>query len=226
MKRRTLDLIFSVGGLTVAVLALVLGLVLQSQANFAKTYVADQLSAQSITFTPEENLTEEEAQADCLIEYAGEQLTTGKQAECYANEYIGLHLTHINEGKTYSESSGESRALGEEARRGHRGRPDRSRCSGAGGAVEGRFGQGRQPVSWRDPQGSPADQLRLQHLRRAGPAGRPRLLCPRPGPVGRQPGGLHPLQPHLRGRGRPHRQRRRHLGRGRIPLISGANAVL
>ncbi len=109
MKRRTLDLVFSVGGLVVAVLVLVLGLVLQSQANFADDYVTDQLTEQKITFTPEAGLSEEEKEASCLVEYAGQPLTTGKQAECYANEYIGLHLAEINDGKTYSQTSGESR---------------------------------------------------------------------------------------------------------------------
>ena len=37
MKRRTLDLTFSVGGGLVAILLLVLGLVLNNQSNFAKT---------------------------------------------------------------------------------------------------------------------------------------------------------------------------------------------
>src|SRR5690606_35196266 len=39
----------------------------------------------------------------CLVEYAGQPLTTGKQAECYANNYIGLHLKGIAGGKTYAE---------------------------------------------------------------------------------------------------------------------------
>ena len=43
MKRRTLDIIFSIGGATLAVLVLVLGLVLRSNAVFAKDYVHDQL---------------------------------------------------------------------------------------------------------------------------------------------------------------------------------------
>jgi len=115
MRRRTLDIIFSVGGLLMAVLVLVLGLVLQNQANFADTYVHDQLSAQKIVFTPKSALTDEEKQADCLVKYASEPLTSGKQAECYANEYIGLHLTEINEGKTYSQTSTESRAKAAEA---------------------------------------------------------------------------------------------------------------
>ena len=45
MKRRTLDLIFAVGGVLIALLILVLGLVLQNQANFAKNYVHNQLTS-------------------------------------------------------------------------------------------------------------------------------------------------------------------------------------
>jgi hypothetical protein len=111
MRRRTLDIIFTAGGLIIAVLLLVLGLVLQNQADFAKSYVKDQLGEQKITFTPVAGLTAEEKKADCLVANAGKPLTTGKQAECYANEYIGLHVTEINDGKTYSQTSGESRAL-------------------------------------------------------------------------------------------------------------------
>jgi hypothetical protein len=108
MKRRTLDIIFSVGGLLLATLLLVLGLVMQNQADFAKSYVSDQLSAQKITFTPADKLAEPE-KAACVVANAGQPLTTGKQAECYANNYIAVHLAETNEGKTYAESSTQSR---------------------------------------------------------------------------------------------------------------------
>ena len=111
MKRRTLDIVFSAGGVALAGLLLVLGLVLTNQADFAKTYVKDQLSAQKISFTPVAGLAAAEKKATCLVANAGQPLTTGKQAECYANEYIGLHVTEINGGKTYSQSSGDARAL-------------------------------------------------------------------------------------------------------------------
>lgn len=103
MKRRTLDILFSIGGLGLAVLLLVIGIVLTSNANFANNYVRDQLGQQNIFFPTEDKLTEEEKKADCLREYAGQQLTTGKQAECYANEYIGLHLKSTADGKTYAD---------------------------------------------------------------------------------------------------------------------------
>jgi hypothetical protein len=115
MHRRTLDIIFSVGAVLLAGLLLILGLVLQNQADFAKNYVHDQLSAQKIVFTPVNALAPAEKKADCLVKYAGEPLTSGKQAECYANRYIALHLSETNSGKTYAETSTESRAAATEA---------------------------------------------------------------------------------------------------------------
>jgi hypothetical protein len=111
MKRRTLDILFSAGALALAVLLVVLGLVLRSNANFAKDYVHNQLAAQQITFTPVEKLSAEEQQSPGLVRYAGEQLVTGKQAEVYANDYIGLHLRDVNDGKTYSQTSTDARTL-------------------------------------------------------------------------------------------------------------------
>ena len=103
MKRRTLDILFSVGGLVLAALLLIAGIVLTSNANFANDYVTDQLSAQNITFKTADTLTDEEKQSACLVEYAGQKLTTGKQAECYANDFIGLHLKSVANGATYAE---------------------------------------------------------------------------------------------------------------------------
>ncbi|MFG2169619.1 hypothetical protein [Micromonospora chersina] len=114
MKRRTLDLLFSIGGLGLAVLLLVVGVVLTTNANFANKYVHDQLAAQHISFTPADKLSDEEKKSGCLREYAGKQLTTGKQAECYANEYIGLHLKSIGGGKTYADLGAPQTALREQ----------------------------------------------------------------------------------------------------------------
>ena len=103
MKRRTLDLLFSVGGVALAGLLLMLGMVMLSNANFAKTYVTTQLNEQNITFKTAATLTAEEKQSACLVKYAGQKLTTGKQAECYANDFIGLHVKSVAGGKTYAE---------------------------------------------------------------------------------------------------------------------------
>lgn len=115
MKRRTLDLAFSVGGLVFAVLLLVVGLVLQNQSNFAKDYVRDQLSEQQIAFAPAENLRGEQEIAPCLLTNAGKPLETGKQAECYS-KYIGIHLAESAteagyDGATYATLGGPQRQL-------------------------------------------------------------------------------------------------------------------
>jgi hypothetical protein len=86
-------------------------LVLRTQANFSKDYVNKELSSQKITFTTVDKLTDAdkewtEARTGCTIKYAGQQMTTGKQAECFANEYLGGHLAHMPTADaplTYSE---------------------------------------------------------------------------------------------------------------------------
>lgn len=114
MKRTTLDLVFSAGGVGLAALLLVLAVVMTSNANFAHNYVKDQLSQQNIVFTPAANLSEEEKAAPCIVQYAGQRLTTGKQAECYANNYIGLHIKSIADGKTYADLGAPQSALKKE----------------------------------------------------------------------------------------------------------------
>ncbi|MEO6399008.1 MAG: hypothetical protein ABIP13_11115, partial [Tepidiformaceae bacterium] len=97
MKRRTLDIIFSAGGVLLAALLVVLGFVLADQQSFAKDYVKGELGAQRITFATAENLKEEEKTwkpgSVCLVENAGKVMETGKQAECYAKYFIAFHMT-------------------------------------------------------------------------------------------------------------------------------------
>ena len=111
MKRRTLDFIFSVGGLGAAALLVVLGLVMASNANFAKNYVHDQLVEQKIAFPPRSALSEEELASPCISANAGKSVATGKQAECYANDFIGLHVKSVANGATYAELGSTQSAL-------------------------------------------------------------------------------------------------------------------
>ncbi|MCX7619080.1 hypothetical protein, partial [Tepidiforma sp.] len=96
MKRRTLDIILSTGGLGIAILLVILGAVLSNQASWGRDYVKSQLGDQRITFATEDRLSDEEKTwkpgSTCLIKYAGQALVTGKQAECYANYYIAMHM--------------------------------------------------------------------------------------------------------------------------------------
>ena len=90
-------------GMALAVLLFALGAVMRSNANFSQDYVARQLAEQRITFKPVDALSPEERQTECLVRFQGQPLTTGKQAECYANSYVGRHQKSVADGKTYSE---------------------------------------------------------------------------------------------------------------------------
>ena len=95
-------MIFSAGGVAVAILLVLLGFVFKTNADFADSYVHDQLAQQKISFTAAEFLSDEEKTSSCLIENAGTPLDSGKKAECYANDYIGMHLKGIGGGETYA----------------------------------------------------------------------------------------------------------------------------
>lgn len=107
-RRRVLT---SMGGLVVAGLILALGTVMSSNANFSERYVTEQLAQQRITFRAAEALTDEERKSSCVVENAGRLLTTGAQAECFANEFIGLHVKSLANGRTYAEVSDTQMAL-------------------------------------------------------------------------------------------------------------------
>ena len=148
MKRRTIDLLTSLGGLGLAILLLIGGLVLTANATFANTYVADQLSQQKITFKTADTLTDEEKQQACLVTYAGQPMTTGKQAECYANNFIAVHLKGIAGGKTYAELGDPADPAAE---------PDRDGSEGQCGEP-GRPAEAARPTS--PPTGRPCSRVR------------------------------------------------------------------
>ena len=93
----------AIGAIVLGVVVLVLGLILQNQADFSSDYVHSQLAERGITFTPVEALLPAQKEVPCLVANAGKPLTTGKQAECYAKYQIGLDLTVVDGGKTYFE---------------------------------------------------------------------------------------------------------------------------
>lgn len=109
MKRRTFDRIVSFVGLGLSVFLFVAAALLNWGASFTDESVATQLSQQKITM-PDKNSTgfkalPEEAQT-ALAPFSNMPLTTGKQAQAYADFYIGSHLKGTAGGKVYSEVSG------------------------------------------------------------------------------------------------------------------------
>ena len=113
MRRRTFDLITSSVGLLLAVLLLVAGGLLTWAYTFVNNQVTTQLTEQQITFPPANSPAIKalpHADAAAMTQYAGQQMTTGAQAETYANHFIAVHLKEIGGGKTYSQLSAESLA--------------------------------------------------------------------------------------------------------------------
>ena len=109
MKRRTFDRIVSFVGLGLSVFLFVAAALLNWGASFADESVATQLSQQKITMPDKDSAgfkaLSEEAQT-ALAPFSNLPLTTGKQAQVYADFYIGSHLKGIAGGKVYSEVSG------------------------------------------------------------------------------------------------------------------------
>jgi len=108
MNRSVVDRVVSGLGLVMAVVLLVAAGLLFFANSYVHGQVHDQLSEQNITF-PEagsESITSlPEEDQDAVAQYAGEDLTTGAQAEVFADHYIKVHLGNIADGKTYSEVS-------------------------------------------------------------------------------------------------------------------------
>jgi len=111
MQRRTIDLVVSGAGFVLAVALIVFGVYFNDRYQFAENNVHDQLSEQQVFFPAKADLTEEERQQPGVVKYAGQQVDDGDKARVYADEYIGLHLKGIADGKTYAELGGPQFAL-------------------------------------------------------------------------------------------------------------------
>ena len=113
MRRKTFDALVSVGGLVLAAVLLVAGVLLMWGHSYANNQVATQLSAQKIVFPTTSNAEFKilpAADRAAMGAYAGQSMTTGAQAKTYADHFIAVHLGIMGKGQTYSQLSGESLA--------------------------------------------------------------------------------------------------------------------
>ncbi len=109
MRRRTFDALAIAAGMLLVVVLVVAGVLLTWGHSYASNQVTSQLSAQKIVFpatsSPEFKILPAANRA-AMAPYAGQEMTTGAQAQVYANDFIGRHLFLIGGGKTYSQLSG------------------------------------------------------------------------------------------------------------------------
>lgn len=108
MKRKSFDKIASVIGLLLAGFLIVIGGILQYGGNFATDQVAAQLKPQAITIPAENGDPKVTAEDKKFFADNGDMvMSTGKQAQMYADHYIGFHMSVM---PTYAAASGANRA--------------------------------------------------------------------------------------------------------------------
>ena len=108
MNRKSFDKIASVIGLLLAGFLIVIGGILQYGGNFATDQVATQLKPQAITIPAENGDPKVSAEVKKFFADNGEKvMTTGKQAQMYADHYIGFHMAEM---PTYAAASSANRA--------------------------------------------------------------------------------------------------------------------
>jgi hypothetical protein len=110
MRRRTFDALATAAGLVIAAVLLVAGILLAWGNSFVTNEVHTQLAAQQIFFPPNGSPAIKAPEFAAMRQYAGQQMTTGAQAEVYADHFIANHLKAIGGGKTYAQLSAESLA--------------------------------------------------------------------------------------------------------------------
>ena len=108
MNRKSFDKIASVIGLLLAGFLIVIGGILQYGGNFATDQVAAQLEPQAITIPADNGDPKVTDDVKKFFAENGEKvMTTGKQAQMYADHYIGFHMSEM---PTYAAASGANRA--------------------------------------------------------------------------------------------------------------------
>ena len=108
MKRRTFDILVAAAGLFLAVTLIFAGVMALWASNFIGNEVHTQLAAQQIYFPAANSKAVAAPEFAAMRQYGGQQLTTGAQAEVYADHFIANHLNAIGGGKTYAQLSAEA----------------------------------------------------------------------------------------------------------------------
>jgi hypothetical protein len=130
MQRKVFDKLASGIGAALVVILLVAGGLLVWGQSFATSNVHDQLAQQQIYFPKQAEINAVKAQyakggqkavtdpefpnaklmISALAPYAGQQVLTGKEAQVYANDFIGQHLYAMPYHGVYSQISGAAMA--------------------------------------------------------------------------------------------------------------------
>jgi hypothetical protein len=117
MQRKIFDVLASAGGLVMVVVLVVAGGLLMWGYSFANSNVHSQLAEQAIVFPTKAEFAQAKPGTEItpgmipyLEKYAGQPLTTGAQAEAYADHFIAVHLSEMPYHGVYASVSAASRA--------------------------------------------------------------------------------------------------------------------
>jgi hypothetical protein len=107
----------AIAGFALAAILFVAGGLLLWGSTYTHNMVHNQLAAQKIYFPPKAAFAHPKAGTEItpsmipsVSQYAGQQLVTGQQAQSYADNFIGVHITNMTGGKTYAQLSAASLA--------------------------------------------------------------------------------------------------------------------
>jgi len=110
MRRKTFDALAVGAGLVMTALLLVAGGLLAWGHSFVTNEVHTQLAAEKIVFPANNSPAIKAPEFAAMHQYAGQLMTTGAQAEVYADHFTANHLKEIGGGKTYAQPSAQSLA--------------------------------------------------------------------------------------------------------------------
>lgn len=108
--RKIIDQVFILLGTVTTVVLLIIGGLAFYAYSFANNMVHTELAAQKIYFPPKGSPALSPEEYPTLQKYAGQLVDNGEKAKAYANDFIGHHLKHVADGKTYSEVSALAKA--------------------------------------------------------------------------------------------------------------------
>ncbi|HUY54283.1 MAG TPA: hypothetical protein VMV23_03890 [Candidatus Nanopelagicaceae bacterium] len=117
MRRKTFDALLTSVGAMLTLTLIVAGALMMWGAVFTQNQVHNQLAAQKVFFPTAAAFTHAKAGTEItpgmkpyLLQYAGQQVLTGAQAEAYADHFIAVHLSEMPYHGVYSLVSSAARA--------------------------------------------------------------------------------------------------------------------
>jgi hypothetical protein len=108
MKRKTFDKIVTYIGAGLTIFLFAVAALVNWGATFASDSVTSQLAAQEITMPASTGNADESADVTKYFKsHGGKLMTSGKDAQMYADHFIGFHMSHM---PTYNEATALARA--------------------------------------------------------------------------------------------------------------------